>query len=67
MIVLYSSHCPKCEILKKKLEEQNIEFEENNDIGEMIDKGFMSAPMLDVNGEVMDYVKAFKWVTNYNN
>ena len=67
MIVLYSSHCPKCEILKKKLEEQNIEFEENNNIDEMIEKGFISAPMLDVNGEVMDYSKAVKWINTYNN
>lgn len=28
----------------------------------MLEKGFMSAPMLEVDGNIMDYFEAIKWV-----
>ena len=28
-IILHSTHCPKCEVLKKKMVEKNIDFEES--------------------------------------
>ena len=30
MVVFYSTHCPKCNILEKKLKQANIEYTENN-------------------------------------
>lgn len=32
MVVVYSTGCPKCQILKKKLEEKDIEFTECSDV-----------------------------------
>lgn len=63
-IILYSTHCPNCIVLEKKLKEKNIEFVEINDIKIMEEKGFMSAPMLDVNGVVMNYRTAIQWINN---
>lgn len=65
MIKLYSTNCPKCKILEKKLNEKNIQYEITTDINEMTNLGFNSAPMLDVEGKVLDYGKAIKWVNNY--
>ena len=61
-IVLYSTNCPKCNVLKNKLDAENVDYElvENEDV--MIQKGFMSAPMLEVDGQVMDFITAVKWV-----
>lgn len=63
-VKLYSTHCPKCIVLEKKLNQKNISFEEINDIDVMTAKGFMQAPMLEVDGEVMDFKQANDWVNN---
>lgn len=61
-VVLYSTHCPKCIVLEKKLKQKAITFKEINDVSIMEKKGFMSAPMLEVNGKVLDFVNANKWI-----
>ena len=61
-IILYSTGCPKCEILKKKLVAKNIEFVENNDVAEMQNLGMMSAPALSVNGQLRDFMAAIDWI-----
>lgn len=63
-VKLYSTHCPKCIVLEKKLNQKNISFEEINDIDVMTAKGFMQAPMLEVDGEVMDFKQANDWINN---
>lgn len=61
-VILYSTHCPKCLVLEKKLKQKNIRFEEINDINIMQTKGFNSAPMIEVDGIVMDFATANKWI-----
>ena len=62
MIKLYSTHCPKCKVLIIKLTQKNINFEVIDDIDIMQKMGFRSAPMLDVDGNIMDFAKALAWV-----
>ena len=31
-VILYSTHCPKCCVLEKKLKQKNISYDEVNDI-----------------------------------
>ena len=62
--ILYSTDCPKCKILKQKLDQKQIEYKECNDVEKMMELGFLSVPMLQVNKEVMDFNKAVKWVLN---
>lgn len=64
MVVLYSTHCPKCKLLEKQLNKQNIEYKVIDDKDVMIAKGFQSAPKLEINGEILDYTMALKWVMN---
>lgn len=61
-IILYSTGCPKCNVLKKKLSEHNIEFLENNDIDEMIKLNFINVPILEVDGVRMDFKEAVEWI-----
>ena len=63
-VVLYSTHCPKCNVLTQKLKEKQVEYEEINDISIMEEKGFQQAPMLEVDGEAMDFSAARKWIEN---
>ena len=61
-VVLYSTHCPKCEVLESKLEKKGIEYSVVTDVNLMLEKGFSQAPLLEVNGEIMDFTHAIAWV-----
>lgn len=64
MIVLYSNNCPRCKVLKKKLQEKNIPFTENNSVDDMLAIGMTSAPALMVDGELLMFSKAAQWIKN---
>lgn len=63
-IILYSTGCPKCKILKNKLESKGVHYTENTDIDEMIALGMKSAPALKVGDEMFDFGHAVTWVNN---
>lgn len=61
-IVLHSTHCPKCKVLESKLKQKNINFEENNDVDLMVQRGFKSAPVLEVDGVAYNFKEAVEWI-----
>ena len=61
-IILYSTKCPRCLIIEKKLKEKGIQYEENNDVQAMINKGLEMAPALEVDGKMMDFKEANEWI-----
>lgn len=65
-VVLYSNHCPQCMLLSAKLKQNGVNYAEVNDIDLMISKGFQSMPMLEVDGVVMKFADALKWVNENN-
>jgi predicted DsbA family dithiol-disulfide isomerase len=65
-ITLYSTHCPKCNILTQKLNQANIQYNEINDVEVMLAKGFSSAPMLEVDGTIMNFYEANNWINERN-
>ena len=66
MIILYSTNCPKCKILEQKLKSKNIRYSEFTDVDKMIEMGFSVMPMLEVDGVIMDFGTANKWVNEFN-
>lgn len=62
MIVLYTTGCPRCHVLETKLKQKNVEYAECNDVQEMEKKGISSVPYLSVDGELMDFGTAVRWV-----
>lgn len=62
--VLYSTGCPRCEVLKKKLAEKNIDYAEVTSVDEMLGLGITQVPMLSVDGKLMDFREAVDWVNN---
>lgn len=61
-IILYEHGCPKCKVLKMKLDKGGIQYETVNDIEIMKAKGFQEAPKLEVNGVIMNFTEAVKWI-----
>lgn len=66
MITLYTTHCPKCNVIAKKLEQKNINFEIVEDMEEMIAKGFRSAPVLQVDDKFLNFTEANNWIKEQN-
>lgn len=62
MVTFYSTHCPKCNILEKKLKASNINYIENNDVDVMLSKGLLTAPALEVDGEIYTFTQAVEWL-----
>ena len=61
-IILYEHGCPKCKVLRTKLDEKNIAYKMVNDIEIMRSKGFVDAPKLEVNGVIMNFKEAVDWI-----
>ena len=61
-IVFYSTHCPRCKVLETKIKQKHIAYDECNDIQIMKEKGFEMAPQLEVDGIIMDFKAALKWI-----
>lgn len=69
-IILFSTNCPQCKVLEAKLKEKGITFElidGERAIEYIQERGFMSAPLLSIDGENMPFGKAIKWVNEYGN
>lgn len=61
-VILFSNNCAKCKILETKLKSKGIDYQEVNDIELMISKGFMSMPILEVEGTAMSFAEANNWI-----
>ena len=46
-MILYSTGCPRCRVLQRKLDEAGISYEVNSDIERMKALGLRSAPALE--------------------
>ena len=62
MVTFYSTHCPKCNILEKKLKAANIDYTENNDVDVMLSKGLSTTPALEVDSEIYTFAQAVEWL-----
>ncbi len=60
-VILYTTHCPKCKVLTRKLQLAGIDFTESEDIQKMLELGFKSAPVLVVDDEVYLFKEACLW------
>jgi glutaredoxin len=61
-VILYEHGCPRCRVLKAKLDQKGIAYETINDIELMKAKGFTEAPKLEVDGIIMDFKTATDWL-----
>ena len=62
MITLYSTGCPRCNVLVQKLNSKGIEYNVVNDVDVMTEKGISTVPVLEVNGQLLQFKEAVDWV-----
>jgi glutaredoxin len=63
-IILYSTGCPRCRVLEAKLKQKGIVYVECNDVKEMEEKEISTVPCLNVDGKILEFSSAVKWVNN---
>ena len=65
-ITIYTTHCPRCEVLKKKLEQKGITWYIEIDSMEIMNNlGIKSVPMMSINdGKLMNFEEAIKWINS---
>ena len=66
-VTLYSTGCPKCKVLKKKLEAANIKYTEVTDTDKIYQicksTGLDSVPIIAIeDGHILDFNRAIAWV-----
>lgn len=66
MIEVYSTQtCPRCKLLKERLNSKNIAFKENEDEKEMLKLGFTSVPMVRTeDNKLLDFGQAISWINS---
>ena len=63
-VILYSTGCPKCNILKSKLSSAGIVYTENNNVEIMLSKGIDTVPVLEVDDKLLSFAEANDWIKN---
>lgn len=48
------------------MDSKGIQYEKNEDVEVMKEKGLLTVPWLEVDGKMMDFNEAIKWVNEYN-
>ncbi len=63
-LILYTTHCPKCEVIENKLHDKDIVHKVVDNKDELIKAGIFSVPVLSVDGKRMNFVEANKYVNS---
>lgn len=61
-IVLFSNGCPRCKILKQKLDDKQIKYSISDDFDEVMDQGLQTAPVLKVNNKYYQFGDAVRLI-----
>ena len=60
--ILYTTHCPMCESLTRMLAKNGIQYSVVEDEDEIISAGATSVPSLKVDGKMLTFNEAVKWI-----
>ena len=63
-IVFYSTGCPKCKVLKSKLDSKNIDYKTVTNTSEMIKLGMTTVPFLTIDGEVKNFKESIDYINS---
>lgn len=61
MCVLFSTGCPRCNVLKQKLDSAGVKYEIVTDESRLESEGIDYVPVLEVDGTRMEFAEAVKW------
>lgn len=63
-ITLYTTHCPQCMVLEKKLNNASINYTTEENLEKIEELGFLAAPILKVDDKYMIFKEACDWIKN---
>lgn len=63
MMKFYTIGCPMCDVLESKLNAKGVLYEKIESEEAIRDLGFKSAPLLEVDGKIMEFPDAIQFVT----
>ena len=61
-IILYSTNCPKCKVLEKKLVQKNIQYTKIENLDILREKGFTFLPVLEVGSSILNFKEAVDYI-----
>lgn len=61
-MTLYSNNCPRCKILKEKLDSKHLSYDVCSDVDKMISLGFTHTPVLEVEGKFLNFSESLKYL-----
>lgn len=64
MITLFSTGCPKCKVLEKKLNDKQIQYNTETNVDKMLELDITQIPALMIDGKIYKFTDAVRWVNN---
>lgn len=65
-MILYTIGCPRCNVLKRKLDELNLKYIIQNDENIIISEGLDEMPVLEIeDGRRMGFSEAIEWLKKW--
>ena len=61
-MILYTTNCPKCKILKKKLDKKNIKYDIVTDEKEILALNVLEVPQFFNNEKLLNFSEAIQWI-----
>lgn len=61
-IILFSNNCPRCKILKQKLDDKQIKYTISEDFDELIENNLQTAPILKIDDKYYQFGEAVKFI-----
>ena len=65
-IILYSTGCTRCKLVKQMLDVHHVEYTEITDRQIIEEKDFDSVPVLEADGKCMEYSELLTWLEQNN-
>lgn len=64
-IIMYTTHCPQCEVLGKKLTQKGLTYKEIDDVSKISELGITAVPTLSIeDGKYMNFKEAVNWINS---
>lgn len=63
-LVLYSTGCPRCKVLEKKLKDKAVEYSLVSDVDAIMSRGITQVPVLEKEGKLLSFSEANAWVNS---
>lgn len=61
-IIMYTTHCPQCKVLERKLKNKGVKYTVVDNVEVMVELGIKAAPVLSVDGTLMNFKESVNWI-----